>query len=102
MNRFLLILLALFVSLGTANAQTFPALSGRVVDQADLLSPAEEAALTAKLQALETQSDRQLVVATLSSLEGYEISDYGYQLGPQMGNWHRMARAKRRRIMARS
>ncbi len=66
-----------------AFAQNFPKLSGRVVDQANLLDPQQEAALTAKLQGLETRTKRQLVVATLSSLEGYEISDYGYRLGRQ-------------------
>jgi uncharacterized protein len=81
MMRLLLILLACFAFVTNAIAQTFPALTGRVVDQANLLDPAQEAALTAKLQALETQSNRQLVVATLSSLQGYDISDYGYQLG---------------------
>ncbi len=74
-------LLALFITVGTAEAQTFPALTGRVVDQANLLDPAQEAALTARLQALQTQSNRQVVVATLSSLRGYDIADYGYQLG---------------------
>ena len=82
MSRCLLILFMLFASLGSAaHAQTFPALTGRVVDQANLLDPAQEAALTAKLQALQEQTNRQLVVATLNSLQGYDISDYGYQLG---------------------
>lgn len=62
-------------------AQTFPKLTGRVVDQANLLDPAQEAALTAKLAGLETRTNRQLVITTLNSLEGYEISDYGYRLG---------------------
>ena len=35
--------------------------------------------------ALETQSRRQLVVVTLPDLQGYEISDYGYQLGRAWG-----------------
>ncbi len=81
MTRMLLILFAMIASVGSAQAQNFPTLSGRVVDEANLLDPAQEAALTAKLQALETQTKRQLVVATLGSLQGYEISDYGYQLG---------------------
>lgn len=68
-----------------ASAQSFPELTGRVVDQADLLDPAQEAALTAKLEALEAQSNRQLVVATVNSLEGYDIADYGYQLGRTWG-----------------
>lgn len=68
-----------------AFAQSFPELTGRVVDQADLLDPAQEAELTAKLAALEAQSNRQLVVATVNSLEGYDIADYGYQLGRTWG-----------------
>lgn len=68
-----------------AHAQSFPELTGRVVDQADLLNPAQEAELTAKLAELEAQSNRQLVVATVNSLEGYDIADYGYQLGRTWG-----------------
>jgi uncharacterized protein len=64
-----------------ATAQSFPALSGRVVDEAGLLSPAEETALTAKLQTLEDKTQRQMVVATIANLQGYDIADYGYQLG---------------------
>ena len=70
---------------GPAFAQEFPKLTGRVVDKADLLNPAEEAALSSKLEGLETQSNRQLVVATLGSLQGYDIADYGYQLGRKWG-----------------
>jgi uncharacterized protein len=69
-----------------AHAQpTFPALTGRVVDAANVIPPDAEARLTAKLTALETQSQRQLVVATVPDLQGYEISDYGYQLGRHWG-----------------
>ena len=83
MKKALGLLTALLLALTgqAALAQNFPTLSGRVVDQADLLDPQQEAALTAKLQGLETRTKRQLVVATLNSLEGYEISDYGYRLG---------------------
>jgi uncharacterized protein len=77
----LLIVALLALAGNPAFAQTFPALTGRVVDQANLLDPAQEAALTAKLEGLETRTKRQLVVATLNSLEGNEISDYGYRLG---------------------
>lgn len=62
-------------------AQSFPELTGRVVDQANLLDPAQEAELTSKLAGLEAQSNRQFVVATINSLEGYDIETYGYQLG---------------------
>jgi uncharacterized protein len=64
-----------------AAAQEFPKLSGRVVDAADLLSPATEASLTAKLAQLEAETTRQLVVATVPDLQGYEIEEYGYRLG---------------------
>jgi uncharacterized protein len=74
----LFVLLAAFA--GHA-APTFPPLTGRVVDDANILSPQTETDLTAKLQSLEDKTGRQLVVATLPSLQGYEIEDYGYQLG---------------------
>ncbi len=77
----LLMLIILALSGNVALAQTFPALTGRVVDEANLLDPAQEAALTAKLEGLETRTKRQFVVATLNSLQGYDIADYGYQLG---------------------
>ena len=68
-----LVLLLLLLLAGPAQAQQFPKLTGRVVDGANLLSPADEALLTGKLQALEQASSRQLVVATVPSLEGYPI-----------------------------
>ncbi|MBN8845894.1 MAG: TPM domain-containing protein [Sphingomonadales bacterium] len=64
-----------------AAAQTFPKLTGRVVDQADIIPPAEEANLNIQLEQLEKTTGHQLVVATVSNLEGYDISDYGYRLG---------------------
>ena len=87
-ERFWLALLGLLLALASvsrAHAQDFPKLTGRVVDGADLLSPADEAALTEKLQALEQASSRQLVVATVPDLQGYEIEDYGYRLGRAWG-----------------
>jgi uncharacterized protein len=74
-------ILLLTIALPALAAPTFPKLSGRVVDEANLLSPATEAALTQKLEALETTTGRQVVVATLPSLQGLEIEEYGYQLG---------------------
>ena len=64
---------------------TFPALSGRVVDQAELLTPAVEAAVTSKLAQLETDTGDQFVVVTLDSLQDHEIEDYGYRLGRAWG-----------------
>jgi uncharacterized protein len=68
-----------------AAAPSFPALTGRVVDDAHVLSPQVQADLTAKLQALEQKNGDQLVVVTLPSLQGLEIEDYGYQLGRAWG-----------------
>lgn len=84
----LLILLALagaWLAAPLAAQPQFPELTGRVVDNADILTPEAEAALTAKLEVLETQTQRQLVVATVPDLQGYDISDYGYQLGRAWG-----------------
>jgi uncharacterized protein len=81
----LLLLIWLVLTGQAAIAQNFPTLTGRVVDEANLLNPAQEAALSAKLEGLEQQTNRQLVVTTLTSLQGYEISDYGYQLGRKWG-----------------
>lgn len=67
------------------SAPTFPPLTGRVVDQAELLSPAAETAITEKLATLESQTGDQLVVVTLNSLQDREIEDYGYQLGRAWG-----------------
>lgn len=71
--------------LPAAAEPTFPDLTGRVVDEADLLGPEDEQALTAELEALENKSSDQLVVVTLPSLQGYEIEDFGYQLGRHWG-----------------
>jgi uncharacterized protein len=69
----------------TVPVESFPALSGRVVDAANILPADEKARLETKLAALETQSRRQLVVATVPDLQGYDIEDYGYQLGRHWG-----------------
>jgi len=81
---------ALVGALGLASlplfaAPTFPTLTGRVVDDANLLSPEDEQTLTQELKDLEDKSSDQLVVVTLPSLQGYEIEDYGYQLGRHWG-----------------
>ena len=68
-----------------AQAIDFPELSGRVVDQADILDPATEHALTARLAAHEKAGGNQVVVATVESLGGQAIEEYGYQLGRAWG-----------------
>jgi uncharacterized protein len=80
----LLCLLFLLVA-APAAAQDFPKLTGRVVDAANIIPDPDEAALTQKLAAVEAASSRQLVVATVPSLQGNDIADYGYQLGRHWG-----------------
>ncbi len=68
-----------------ASTPTFPRLTGRVVDDANILSPATRADLTAMLQHHELATGEQVVVVTLPSLQGYSIEDFGYQLGRAWG-----------------
>jgi uncharacterized protein len=77
--------LLLFARAPALAAPSFPTLTGRVVDDAHVLSPEIQAQLNAKLAALEQKNGTQLVVVTLSSLQGLEIEDYGYQLGRAWG-----------------
>ena len=82
---FAVLLLALFALAAPASAQTFPQLTGRVVDQADILRPEQELDLSTKSETLQAQTGRQFVVATVKSLEGRPIEDYAYQLGRHWG-----------------
>src|SRR5258705_13834608 len=61
-------------------AANFPALTGRIVDQANVIPAATRNALEAKLAELEAKSGIQLVVATVSSLDGQEIEPYANEL----------------------
>ncbi|WP_394357126.1 TPM domain-containing protein [Sphingopyxis indica] len=76
---------ALLLPGAPAAAQDFPKLTGRVVDQADIIPADKEASLTAQLAELEKTSGHQLVVATVNSLEGNDVADYGYKLGRAWG-----------------
>jgi len=66
-------------------ALQFPALTGRVVDEAHVLSAATTASLTESLAEYENGTGNQVVVVTLPSLQGDSIEDYGYQLGRYWG-----------------
>ncbi len=59
---------------------TFPALTGDVVDEANVLSPATEMVLTRELADLRHKTGHRLVVVTVASLQGREIADYGIRL----------------------
>jgi len=83
----LLVFAALVLIAAPALAETLPvpALSGRVVDQAGILTSAEESRLTARLKDLEDKSSIQLVVVTLSSLRGSPIEEWALMLGRSWG-----------------
>ncbi|MGY3913825.1 TPM domain-containing protein [Aeromonas australiensis] len=66
-------------------APNFPALSGRVVDEASLMSRKQAHQLTQQLAAFEKRSGIQLVVVSVDSLGGETIEEYGYQLGRHWG-----------------
>src|SRR5688500_9498472 len=74
-------LIWLLLCAGMASAQNLPALTGRVVDNAGMLTPAEESAISAKLEALEAATTRQLAVVTVPDLQGYNVEDFGFRLG---------------------
>jgi uncharacterized protein len=64
-----------------AQAQpTFPALSGRIVDAANIIPQERRAGIDARLAAHEAKTTDQIVVATLPSLQGYAIEDFSNRL----------------------
>jgi uncharacterized protein len=74
-----------FSSVGNAVAQTFPALTGRVVDAADIIPPDAERELADLLELHEQKTTNQVVVATVPSLDGQAIEEYGVALGRAWG-----------------
>ncbi|MGY2161104.1 TPM domain-containing protein [Pseudomonas tolaasii] len=80
-----LALLLIWAALSAQAALTFPALTGRVVDNAQMIDPATRQQLTRQLQALEQTTGDQIVVVTVPDLQGVPIEDFGYQLGREWG-----------------
>ncbi len=82
------LVVALLLTLAAARAGALPAiahpqlpaLSGRVVDQARILSPQLISELEAKLAAHEQATGNQVVVATVASLQGYDIERFANEL----------------------
>jgi uncharacterized protein len=73
-----------FCLASVALAFNFPPLTGRVVDQANIMSVQTRNDLEAKLKDLENKSGIQLVVATVKSLEGSDVETYANEL---FRNW---------------
>ena len=66
-------------------ALSFPTLTGRVVDQANVLSPATKDQLTEILTNIENTTTDQIVILMLPTLDGHSIEDYGYKLARHWG-----------------
>ena len=77
--------LLLWLFIASAQALTFPALSGRVVDDGQMLDPATRQQLAQTLEAHEKATGEQVVVVTVPDLQGTAIEDFGYQLGRAWG-----------------
>ena len=71
---------ALFVVAFAAHGVDVPYLSGRVVDDAEILSPATRAQLTADLKAHEDRTTNQVAVLTVKSLDGESIEDFAVRV----------------------
>jgi uncharacterized protein len=80
------LLLLMMVSAAWAAEPNYPALTGRVVDEAGVLSASTRSGLAEMLAQHErASSGQQVVVVTLKSLQGLSIEDFGYQLGRHWG-----------------
>ncbi len=79
------VVLCLLLPGGAWAAPEFPELTGRVVDQAGILSAAVEESLSESLRQHEAETTNQVTVVTLESLQDYDIADYGFQLGRHWG-----------------
>ncbi|MET3889903.1 uncharacterized protein ABIE41_000979 [Bosea sp. OAE506] len=72
----LALLMAVFGSLALAAEPSYPTLSGRIVDGANLIAPDARQRIEAKLKAHEDKTSDQLVVATVPSLQDVTIEDF--------------------------
>ncbi len=83
------LLLAGLFPVGVVHAQrtvnVIPSTGRLVTDRADLLTPSEERALTAKLTAYADTTSTQIVVVTIPSLEGVPAAEYALVLGRNWG-----------------
>jgi uncharacterized protein len=71
---------ALVTALPASAELSFPPFTGYVVDEANVLPPDAERALTERLKAFQERTGHQLAVATVASLQGTSVEDYGNRL----------------------
>lgn len=85
-RAFCQIFTALFLLIAGAAHAALPARPAvPVLDQANIISDAEEAALVQRLSAYNAQTGRSVIVATVASLDGADIDSYGTELGQTWG-----------------
>ena len=80
-----LLLIVWLSPVAVAQEDDFPVLTGRIVDDAQLLTSVQEKMLTDWLVRHEDETTNQVVIVTVPTLQGLEIEDYGYQLGRHWG-----------------
>jgi uncharacterized protein len=85
MRRVLGIALAAVAIAGASSARPVPFLAGRVVDEAQMLSPEARQRIEGKLTALEQQTTDQVVVLTIPSLDGAALESYSLEVAQ---TWH--------------
>ena len=89
-----LALLMVTVEVG-ADQTPFPKLTGRVVDQAGILSESVEGQLSAAFKRHETQTSNQVVVATINDLGSKTIAYVGFSVAWEHCNTFRTLGAQR-------
>lgn len=83
-NTFLIIVISLYSFFGYS--QNFPAKPNQLVnDYTKTLSKEQVVSLEQKLVAFSDSTSIQVAVVMIQSLDGYDINDYGYQLGRAWG-----------------
>jgi uncharacterized protein len=77
----LVVLFVLFLLPLGAAAKDIPPLTGRIVDQANLLTADQRQRIESKLAQFEQQTGDQVAVLTVDSLDGEAIEDYANKVG---------------------
>jgi len=85
--RLIWLVLASLAAFGAVSASAaLPARpEGPILDAANIIAPADEAALDAKLRAYDRATGRAIIVATVPSLDGQDIVSYAQELAESWG-----------------
>ncbi len=75
-----IVLLACFLAAFYAHAAQVPYLTGRITDNAGILSPEARERIGARLKAHEDKTTNQIAVLTVETLDGASIEDYAFEV----------------------